>query len=478
MEHIKPVLRLFNTATRKIEEVHPLQGKRIRMYTCGPTVYNFAHIGNLRTYVFEDLLRRTLKFFGFEVEQVMNLTDIDDKTIRGAIEKKQTLDAYTQPFIKAFFEDLQTLNIQKVEHYPRATEFVSEMIDIILKLLEKGHAYVGKDGSVYFSIHSFPGYGKLSHLKLGELKEGASERERIVQDEYDKENASDFVLWKSYDPVRDGNVYWDSPFGKGRPGWHIECSAMAMKLLGRTIDIHCGGVDNMFPHHENEIAQSECCSGQTFVNHWVHVEHLIVDHKKMSKSLGNFFTLRDLLKKGFDPLEVRYLLLQGHYRMQLNFTFQELEAVRASLTRLQDFIFRLREISSTSHHGHVTPILIKTKERFAAALADDINIALAFSALFELVREINILCDKKEIGKEEAEKTLHLLGELDAVLACLPLKPKELPVPAEVSEALEKREIARKEKNWKMADELRDFIHAKGYMIDDTPGGLRLKKRQ
>ena len=335
-------LKLYNTESRQQEEIIPIDGRTIRMYTCGPTVYNFAHIGNFRTYVFEDLLRRTIKFFGLPVRQAMNLTDVDDKTIKGAIENKVSLAAFTQTFKDAFFQDLKTLNIEPVEYYPQATDYIPEMITIIQKLLDTGVAYRGQDGSIYFSIAKFPSYGRLSHLHLNELQVGASER--VIHDEYEKDNASDFVLWKIFDPERDGDIFWDSPFGKGRPGWHIECSAMAMKLLGESIDIHVGGVDNMFPHHENEIAQSEAYSCRHFVKHWLHAEHLLVDHKKMSKSLGNFYTLRDLLKKGYTGKQVRYMLLQTHYRTQLNFTFAGLDGAVSTLERLSDFIVRLQAI--------------------------------------------------------------------------------------------------------------------------------------
>ncbi len=482
-------LKLFNTESKEKEEIAPLDGKTIRMYTCGPTVYNFAHIGNFRTYVFEDLLRRTLKFFGFRVTQVMNITDIDDKTLKGAIEKKISLESFTKPFTEAFFQDLKTLNIERVEHYPAATHYISEMIAIIQSLLEKGTAYQGTDQSVYFAISKFPSYGRLSHLHLEDLQAGASER--VSQDEYEKENASDFVLWKAYDPARDGKIYWESPFGKGRPGWHIECSAMAMKLLGHSIDIHVGGVDNMFPHHENEIAQSEAHSCCRFVKHWLHAEHLLVDHKKMSKSLGNFFTLRDLLNKGYTGTQVRYMLLQTHYRTQLNFTFTGLDAVNATLNRLGDFIVRLRDIQKEKmiivekivHKtyekkslGLVFPILEKTEVAFATHLADDLNISAALAALFDMVREINALCDQGKIGICEAEDVLDFLIKIDSVLGVLPLEQENEIVPRELEEALLKRKRAREEKNWKVADECRQMIHNAGYFIEDTPSGARLKK--
>lgn len=469
-------LKLFNTETREKEEIVPYTSGKIRMYTCGPTIYDFAHIGNFRTYVFEDVLRRSIQFFGYKIEQAMNITDIDDKTLKGAIAKNIPLKEYTEPFKVAFFEDLHKLNIQKVEHFPAATDYIPEMIKIIQRLLENGCAYKSQNGSIYFSIRKFSSYGRLSHLHLDELKFNASGENEA--DEYNKDNASDFVLWKIYDPQRDGKIYWESPFGKGRPGWHIECSAMAMKLLGETIDIHCGGVDNMFPHHENEIAQSECYSGHKFVRHWVHVEHLLVDHKKMSKSLGNFYTLRDLLGKGYTGPEVRYLLLSTHYRTQLNFTFAGLDAARSSLQRIEDLVHRLKEIRSSDATGSAEPFLKEADFRFREALADDINISASLAALFDLVRDLNSLCDVNKLGTPDAIDALELLSEWDHVLAVLPLHKKEEEIPTNLLHFLEQREKARKEKNYSLSDEMRDKIHASGYLIEDTPTGARLKKKK
>jgi cysteinyl-tRNA synthetase len=465
------MLKLYNTETREKEEICPTHGC-IKMYTCGPTIYDFAHIGNFRTYVFEDLLRRTIQFFGFSIDQAMNITDIDDKTIRGALLKKIPLKQYTEPFRIAFFEDLQALNIQKVEHYPAATDYIPEMIQMIETLMQKGFAYKSQNGSIYFSIRRFPSYGRLSHLNLADLKVNASGENEA--DEYDKDNVADFVLWKAYDPQRDGQIFWESSFGPGRPGWHIECSAMATKLLGPSIDIHCGGVDNMFPHHENEIAQSECCSGHRFVRHWLHAEHLLVDHKKMSKSLGNFYTLRDILKKGYTGQELRYMLLSTHYRTQLNFTFAGLDAARASLQRIEDLVARLRTIQQSRLS---TATLDKARPRFKAALADDLNISAALAVLFDLIRELNVLCDEDKLGREEAQDALSLLAEWDQVLAVLPLQKKEEDVPHDLLHLLELREKARREKNWKTSDEMRDAILARGYIIEDTPQGARLKKK-
>ncbi|MBI5346743.1 MAG: cysteine--tRNA ligase [Chlamydiae bacterium] len=467
------ILKLFNTQTRKKEEILPSDGKTIRMYTCGPTIYDYAHIGNFRTYVFEDLLRRTLKFFGFEVMQVMNITDVDDKTIKGAIKNKVPLKTFTDPFKKAFFEDLKILNIEPAEFYPEATAYIGEMIKIIQDLLKKEIAYVGLDKSIYFSIGKFPNYGKLSRLNLKELQAGASMR--VIADEYDKESVSDFVLWKSYDSVRDGDIYWDSPFGKGRPGWHIECSAMSLKLLGHTIDIHCGGIDNMFPHHENEIAQSECYTSKSFVLHWAHSEHLIVDGKKMSKSLGNFFTLRDILKKGYSGPQIRYMLLHTHYKSNLNFTFDGLAGAKNTLQRILDFINRLKTIKEEQEVCVVTPFIQRCKDEFSLALADDLNISSALASLFDFVRDINVLCDDKKIFKKDAIRVLEFLADLDKVIGCLSFNDEE--VPQNIQEALDKRQIARKEKNFKKADELRQYIESLGYIIEDTPQGARVKKK-
>lgn len=462
-------LKFFNTESRQKELFKPLKPGVVSLYTCGPTVYNFAHIGNFRTYVFEDLLRRTLEFLGYKVEQAMNLTDVDDKTIRGAIAGKTTLNQFTETYKKAFFEDLKTLNIEPVEHYPAATDYIKPMITMIESLLAKGVAYKGHDGSLYFSIAKFPSYGRLSHLEKQELKEGASER--VSADEYDKDNASDFVLWKAYDPERDGDIYWESPFGKGRPGWHLECSAMATSLLGKTIDIHVGGVDNMFPHHENEIAQSEACFGCRFVSYWLHAEHLLVDHKKMSKSLGNFYTLRDLLAKGFTGSEVRYLLLQTHYRTQLNFTLGGLDAARASLQRLHDFVFRLQHVTE----AQTTAPLPSFLEAFEEALADDFNISLALSYLFDFVRDTNSLLDKAALGPPEAAIILEQLRHVDKILGVIFVAAEE--IPAAFQALLEERNRARQNKNWAESDRLRDELLRSGYIIEDTPTGARLKKK-
>lgn len=468
-------LLLYNTETRKKEAVKPLDGKKIRMYTCGPTIYDFAHIGNFRTYVFEDLLRRTLQFFEFSVEQVMNITDLDDKTIKGAMAKHITLKEYTEPYRIAFFEDLATLGIERVEHYPNATDYMPQMIGLIEELLQKEFAYVAPSGSVYFSIRKFPKYGRLAHLSEQDLMVDASRDNEA--DEYGKDNISDFVLWKSHDPERDGTIFWQSPFGPGRPGWHIECSAMAMNLLGPSIDIHCGGVDNCFPHHENEIAQCECATGHTFVRHWLHSEHLLVDHKKMSKSLGNFYTLRSLLKEGFTGMEVRYLLLSTHYRTQLNFTHAGLLGARSSLRRINDFLDRMHGIEVEGTLGASAELLRKAEIQFKEALGDDLNISVALAALFDLMRELNAMADSQLLTQGDAEAVVRHFANWDKVLG-LQLHKEKQKAPHFVEKLLEEREVARKAKNWHLSDELRDKIHAAGYVIEDTQAGARLKRQQ
>lgn len=470
-------LRFFNTESREKEELKPLHERHVYMYTCGPTVYDYAHIGNFRTYVFEDLLRRTIQFFGLKVTQVMNLTDVDDKTIRGAIAKGVSLDAYTKPFKDAFFEDLKTLKIQPVEHYPAATEYIDEMIRLISDLLDKKVAYVGGDGSIYYSIKSFPSYGRLSHLEMDSLQAGASKR--VASDEYEKEAVCDFVLWKKYDPSRDGNIYWESPYGKGRPGWHLECSAMAMKILGKTIDIHVGAVDNIFPHHENEIAQSEACSGYRFVKLWMHSEHLLVDHKKMSKSLGNFYTLRSLLAKGYSGLQVRYFLLQTHYRTQLNFTFTGLDAAKNSLQRLHDFVKRLNELKKNGSKEEdkkqeVEFLVDSTFLNFSEALGDDLNISAALGSLFDFVRDVNIMIDQGKLSSSDASFIEAMLKKCDTVLGVLFVE--EEAIPEGLQELLIRRESARKQKQWAEADRIRKEILDKGYLIEDGTSEPRLKK--
>ncbi len=441
------------------------------MYTCGPTVYDYAHIGNFRAFLFEDLLKRWLKYRGFKVTHVMNLTDVDDKTIKGSQAKGVPLRQYTDFFAKAFFEDIGKLGIEPADVYPRATDHVPEMVTIIKTLLAKGVAYRGEDGSIYYAVSKFPEYGKLSHLKVGELKAGA----RVSQDEYAKEEAQDFALWKAYTP-EDGDAVWETELGKGRPGWHIECSAMSMKYLGETFDIHCGGIDNMFPHHENEIAQSEAATGKVFVNYWMHNEHLQVEGKKMSKRLGNFYTLRDLLAKGYDPIVIRYLLISTHYRQQFNFTFEGLEAAKGGIERLKNLARRLHDQEGKPSEGKVQMQITRVKKCFGDAMDDDLNISIALAALFDFVREINNLLDSGLVSKNEAAEVGGLLMQFDSVIGVIGKVEVEEALPNDIDALVQKREAARKAKNWKEADQIRDQLKALGIVVEDTAQGVRWHK--
>ncbi len=463
-------MKVFNTLTHHIEELIPLEGRRIRLYTCGPTVYNYAHIGNFRAYVFEDLLRRALKHFGFEVTQVMNLTDVDDKTIAGAIKAGQSLDLYTRPYKDAFFADLKTLNIEPVEYYPAATDHIPEMIELIRMLLAKGNAYRSDDGSVYFSVSSFPAYGKLAHLDMAGLRPGA----RVTHDEYEKENVADFALWKAWDE-KDGDVAWESPWGRGRPGWHIECSAMSTKYLGQSFDLHTGGVDNIFPHHEDEIAQSEAASGKPFVRYWMHCAHLVVDGRKMSKSLGNFHTLRDILEKGYSGREMRFVLIAGHYRQSLNFSFEALGAARNALQRLDEFQERLGALAGGSIPGDLPDWAETARQKFDAALVEDLNIAESLGALFDMVHAGNKAMDAGALGKVQAGAVRGLMARFNSVLGFLE-KPQESAPDAAIS-LLEQRQAARLSKNWPEADRVRQELAGMGWVIQDTPQGPKLKKK-
>src|SRR5665648_44549 len=425
------------------------------MYTCGPTVYDFAHIGNFRAFLFEDLLKRWLVQRGFKVTHVMNLTDIDDKTIKGSQKQGVPLQQFTDFYVKAFFEDIKALNIEPADVYPKATDYIPEMVNLIKILMTKGFAYKGEDSSIYFSVCKFPDYGKLSHIKVGELKAGA----RVCQDEYAKEEAQDFALWKTWTP-EDGDVFWETELGKGRPGWHIECSAMSMKYLGETFDIHCGGVDNMFPHHENEIAQSEAATGKKFVNYWMHNEHLQVEGKKMSKRFGNFYTLRDLLTKGYDPIVIRYLLMSTHYRQQFNFTFEGLEASKAAVERLRNFVRRLHEVEGTTTTGKVTTLTVKLEACFGGSMDDDLNVAITLSSLFDFVREMNALLDANLVSKQEAADAGGVMMRVDEVLGVIGKVEVEEALPSDINALVQKREAARKSKNWKEADSIRAQLKA------------------
>ena len=464
-----PNICFFNTLTRKKETFEPLETGKVKMYTCGPTVYDYAHIGNFRAFLFEDLLKRWLVQRGFKVNHVMNLTDIDDKTISGSQKQQIPLRQFTDFYVKAFFEDIKALNIELADIYPRATDHIAEMVTLIKTLMEKGYAYRGEDGSIYYAVSKFPNYGKLSNIKVAELKVGA----RVSQDEYTKEEAQDFALWKAWTP-EDGDVFWETELGKGRPGWHIECSAMSMKYLGETFDLHCGGVDNIFPHHENEIAQSEAATGKKFVNYWMHNEHLLVEAKKMSKRFGNFFTLRDLLARGYDPIVIRYLLMSTHYRQQFNFTFEGLESAKGAVDRLRNFVRRLHEVNGgKDSKGTVATLTAKLEACFGGSLDDDLDIGIALASLFDFVREINNLLDANMLSKQEAADVGGLMMRIDDVLGVIGNVEVENVLPADVDGLVQKREAARKAKNWKEADAIRAQLKAMGIMLEDTAQGVR-----
>jgi cysteinyl-tRNA synthetase len=466
------MLRLYNTLTRKKEIFKPLERGLVKIYTCGPTVYDYAHIGNFRAYVCQDILRRYLKYKGFKVKQVMNLTDVDDKTIRGARREGISLSEYTERYVKAFFEDIKALNIEPVEFYPRATEHIRDMVSLIKKLLEKGYAYRGRDGSIYFDISKFEDYGKLAGIDVKKLKPGA----RVKADEYAKEEARDFALWKAY-TKEDGDVFWDTEIGKGRPGWHLECSTMSMKYLGETLDIHAGGVDLVFPHHENEIAQSEAATGKKFVSYWFHNEHLLVDNRKMSKSLGNFYTLRDLLNQGHDPKAIRYLLLSTHYRQKLNFTFRGLEMARETVNGLIDFMGRLKE---TKPRGEWNEELhrkaLEAKQKFEEYMDDDLDIRQALAVIFTLVRETNKAIDSGRVSRENLDEVYDIMRKFDGVLGILEEEERE--IPEEWLLLIKEREKARANRDYAKADKIRAELFERGIILEDTPEGTRWKWRR
>jgi cysteinyl-tRNA synthetase len=467
-------MRFFNTYSRQIEEFEPRDpaARPIRIYTCGPTVYSRAHIGNFRAYIFEDLLQRHLELRGYKVHRVMNITDVDDKTIRGAREAGTPLAKFTAQFKEAFFEDIETLRIKRADEFPAATDqrYIDRMIEMIGALISGGLAYQADDRSVYFRIHKFPNYGKLAHLDLTQLQSTG----RVKHDEYDKEHIGDFALWKAWDE-EDGDVKWDSPWGAGRPGWHIECSAMATALLGDQIDIHCGGVDNIFPHHEAEIAQSEGVTGKKFVRYWLHCAHLLVDGQKMSKSLGNFYTLPNLLEKGYTGREIRYALMRVHYRAPLNFTWEGMEESRQALARIEEWLQRLREVADKGNVQRSTSNAQRPTQKFEEALDDDLNISAALGFLFETIRETNRAMDENELDAASAGAWLDLWKRINTVLDLE--AEAEIVVPPEVAQLAKEREKARREKNWKRSDELREQISAFGWEVRDAKDGQKLTQR-
>jgi cysteinyl-tRNA synthetase len=461
-------LVLRNSFTRRKEEFKPMVEGKVQMYTCGPTVYDYAHIGNFRAYIFEDLLRRYLKFKGYQVTQVMNLTDIDDKTIRDSQAAGISLKEHTDKFVKAFFSDLDALRIERAEHYPAATEHIPEMVTIIKKLIDNGMAYE-VDGSWYFKISAFPDYGKLANIDKSGMKTGA----RVAADEYEKESVSDFALWKAWDEA-DGDVYWETELGKGRPGWHIECSAMSSKYLGNHFDIHTGGVDNMFPHHENEIAQSEGANGEKFVNYWMHCEFLILEGRKMSKSLGNFYTLRDLLDKGHSSLAVRYQLLATHYRQQLNFSVEGLEQAAKALERYNDFVTNLSDYPGGKSSGDAQGVIDKMLTEFEARMDEDLNISGALGVLFDFVREINRLRAEDKLSADERDSALEAVKRIDGVLD---FQQKKEAIDSDIEALIAKRTEARKNKDFATSDKIRDDLLAMGIVLEDTPQGVKWKRK-
>jgi cysteinyl-tRNA synthetase len=469
-------IRFFNSYSREIEEFGSRDpaARTISIYTCGPTVYSRAHIGNFRAYIFEDLLQRHLELRGYKVHRVMNITDVDDKTIRGACEAKVPLAKFTEQFKKAFFEDLETLRIKRADEFPAATDqrYVKRMIEMIGELIARGLAYQADDKSVYFRINKFPDYGKLAHFDLSQLQSTG----RVKHDEYDKEHIGDFALWKAWDE-EDSDVKWDSPWGPGRPGWHIECSAMATALLGDQIDIHCGGVDNIFPHHEAEIAQSEGVTGKKFVRYWLHCAHLLVDGQKMAKSLGNFYTVPDVLAKRFTGRELRYALIRVHYRAPLNFTWEGMKEARESLGRIDEWLARLRKIAKDENGQRSTPDAQRPIEGpgFENALDDDLNISAALGFLFESIRETNRAMDENNLDAASAHSWLNWWKRINTVLDLDP--ETKIVVPEEVAQLAKERENARCEKNWQRSDELRDQISALGWEVRDTKDGQKLMPR-
>lgn len=464
-------VRFYNTLSQQVEEFQPMDGKVVRMYTCGPTVYNYVHIGNLRTFTFQDVLRRWLKSRGYVLDHVMNITDVEDKIIRSAMQQGKSLREYTGVYEEAFLDDCAKLRLERPERLVRATEHIPEMVEAVETLTQKGFTYQS-DGSVYYRISQFPEYGKLSKLDVGGMRAGA----RVDVDEYDKADARDFVLWKA---KKDNEPSWDAPMGAGRPGWHIECSVMAMKYLGETLDIHAGGIDLTFPHHENEIAQSEALTGKQFARYWIHSEHLIVEGQKMSKSLGNFYTLRDLLEQGYKPEAIRYLLASVPHRNKLNFTFEGLKAAATSIDRLRSFELRLNtERFPDGSNDAIASRTVNAFQRFEASLDDDLNTAEALAAIFEYIRETNSSMDAGEFNAGNLPEARKLFATFDSIFDVL--KPSVEAggiTESEIDALIAERNEARKSRNFKRSDEIRAELLDRGVIIEDTKEGVRWKRK-
>ena len=466
-------IRFYNTITRQKEAFESLETGKVKMYTCGPTVYDYAHIGNYRTFIFEDLLRRYLEFRGFDVNQAMNLTDVDDNTIRRSRERNISLTKLTDEFKAAFHADLKTLNMQAAQNYPEATNFIPEMITMITDLETKGYTYTTPDGSVFFNIEKYEQYGKLANLNPDEMLSGG----RVADDSYEKEGARDFALWKGYKP-EDGDVQWESPWGKGRPGWHIECSVMSTQLLGPHFDIHCGGVDNIFPHHENELAQSVCATGADFVNYWLHSEYLLVDNKKMSKSLNNFYTLRDLLDQGYPAEAIRWMLITTHYRQKLNFSVSRLEEAQKAVNRLREFYSKLKSYNGSGAEDAGDQIGV-ADDQFTSAMDDDLNISGGLAAIFELVRWGNRSMVEGQLSATGATDLISLVHKFDHVLGVLEMESGlNIEIDAEFIEAkIVARKEARANKDFARNDAIRDELVALGVELIDTPDGTKWKMK-
>lgn len=469
------MLKLTNTLTRKKEIFTPISENSVGIYSCGPTVYNYPHIGNYRAYICNDLLARTLAYLGYSVTHVMNVTDVDDKTIRDSQKEGVSLKEFTEKYEKAFLEDLVSLNIKTITHHPRATEHIQEMVSIIQKLLEKGIAYYGEDGSVYYAIRKFPSYGSLSGFQIKDLESGASGR--MQADEYEKDHVEDFALWKSWIPS-DGDVYWETALGRGRPGWHIECSAMSMKYLGTQFDIHCGGIDLIFPHHENELAQSEGVNSAPFVRYWVHNAWLLVDGKKMAKSAGNFYTLRDIISREVNPLAYKFFCLNTHYRQPINFTWEALASAEQGLRHVYAAGLHIKEMAV--HAGDEAPcaraeqLIDQLKKDLQDALSDDINSPQALAALFDFIKII--YKEEKNFKPADYRDFFQALCDSDRVFGLGIKEAAVLDIPKEIQLLMGEREDARREKKWKEADDLRARIEEKGYLIEDTSRGPRVVK--
>ena len=460
-------LRLFNTLTQRVEEFAPLENQSVRMYTCGPTVYYYVHIGNFRTFIFQDILRRYLLYKGYKLNHVMNITDVEDKIITGAAEQEVEIGEYTKTYTEAFLEDMEALRIERPDLMPRATDHIPEMLELIQRLSGQGLTYE-RGGSIYFRIDRFPGYGKLSGIDPKEFTAGG----RQDADEYSKENPRDFVLWKARKP---GEAYWDSDLGPGRPGWHLECSTMSMKYLGESFDIHCGGVDLIFPHHENEIAQSEGATGNPFVKYWIHGAHLIVEGEKMSKSRGNFYTLRDLLEKGYSPLAIRYLLSSVRYRTQLNFTFEGLVQAASAVSRANNFLQKVREIPADRlGNDRVQDQIREAREGFEKGLDNDLNTAEALGALFTLIRRANPLLEEASVGAGQKHEILELFSDANQVFDVFEVEGNQLEDEG-VQELINQREDARRRRDYTRADEIRDELAGQGITLEDTREGTRWK---